>query len=101
MTPVLRLLAAAKPVRGTIFDPFRWSHDRRLDRELLSWFLSVLAQARRDYDAKDHAVWMQALGAPMDIRGYGPVRDQAATEVRGRVSDLMQSLRPKPEHRAT
>ncbi|MFC4667301.1 indolepyruvate ferredoxin oxidoreductase family protein [Seohaeicola nanhaiensis] len=85
MTPVLRRMAGMKRLRGTILDPFRFSADRKLDRNLLVWFIDLLAKLPLDDRAAD------VLAAPMDIRGYGPVREKAAEEVQARVAALMRA----------
>lgn len=72
-------LARMKGLRGTWLDPFRFSTDRRLDRDLLEWFEHVLTHVERDFDP-DTAP--RLLSAPMEIRGYGPVREEAAARVR-------------------
>ena len=77
--PLFKGLAKARRLRGTWADPFRFSADRKLDRELLVWFERVLAHVERDFDAKTA---LSLLSAPMDIRGYGPVREDAAAKVR-------------------
>ncbi|GHF42816.1 indolepyruvate ferredoxin oxidoreductase family protein [Seohaeicola zhoushanensis] len=87
MTPVLRGLARFKRLRGTAIDPFGYTHDRRLDRELLTWFEALLQQLPLNDQAAE------ILAAPMEIRGYGPVREKAAAEVRARIAQLQSAGR--------
>ncbi|MEX0340626.1 MAG: indolepyruvate ferredoxin oxidoreductase family protein, partial [Arenibacterium sp.] len=89
MTPVLRGLSRMKSLRGSAFDPFRWSHDRKLDHDLLDWYRNLLSQAKERYRADQKDIWSEVLSAPMDIRGYGPVRDKAAAEVKTKVAGLL------------
>ena len=77
--PVLKTLAMLRRVRGTWADPFRFSADRRLDRDLLTWFERVLTHVE---DHHDPETALELLSAPMEIRGYGPVREDAARQVR-------------------
>ena len=92
MGRAMRFLARARGLRGTALDPFRFSADRKLDRELLAWFEAVLDRvAERAETATPEAV-RDILAAPMDIRGYGPVREKAAEEVRARVEALFGGL---------
>ncbi|MBR9653208.1 indolepyruvate ferredoxin oxidoreductase family protein [Thalassovita aquimarina] len=82
MTPVLKTMARMKRLRGTSFDPFGRTRDRKLDRELLAWFEDVLERAPAAYDDETQDRLMQVLAAPMEIRGYGPVRDKVAAEMK-------------------
>lgn len=74
MTPVLRGLAHLRPLRATYFDPFRWSSETRAHHALLAWFETVLntTTAKTDPDRL-----LACVCAPLDLRGYGPVRAAA------------------------
>ncbi|WP_146346553.1 indolepyruvate ferredoxin oxidoreductase family protein [Falsiphaeobacter marinintestinus] len=88
VTPAFRLLVRMKALRGTAFDPFGYSTDRKLDRALLAWFETVLSyvETHRDPDTA-----IDLLAAPMEIRGYGPVRHESAEQVMARVNAAMIS----------
>ena len=91
-------LARARRLRGTALDPFRFQADRRLDRELIDWFGAELeALPSRDIPAEAKA---RVAGAPMDIRGYGAVREEAARRVRDEVARLTDAGTPVPPRRA-
>ena len=87
MTPVLRGLSGMKGLRGTAFDPFGYTADRKLDRALIDWFDGVMAYAAQA-DVPEE-VRRELLAAPQEIRGYGPVREKAAEEVQAKVAGLM------------
>ncbi|WP_121063086.1 indolepyruvate ferredoxin oxidoreductase family protein [Chachezhania antarctica] len=78
LTPVLRGLARLKRVRGTPFDPFGYTADRKLDRTLLDWFERVLIHVESGYSEEEA---MRLLTLPGEIRGYGPVRHAAAEKI--------------------
>ena len=85
MQVLLRGLARARGLRGTILDPFRFGADRRLDRALLSWFEAALDAVERGYSAETAEECRAILTAPQEIRGYGPVREAAAERIRAQV----------------
>ncbi|MAA98773.1 MAG: pyruvate ferredoxin oxidoreductase [Stappia sp.] len=91
MTPALKVLARLKGLRGTPFDPFARTADRKLDRELLAWFEALLERLARDHDRLGPARTEEILTLVMEIRGYGPVREEAAEKVRGRVHALLDA----------
>ncbi len=81
MRPALAVLARLRRLRGTKADPFSYSADRKLDKQLLNWFEGVLEHVEQTFDTDDAARAMSLLEAPMEIRGYGPVRHEAAEKV--------------------
>lgn len=85
MTSALGVLAKMKGLRGTPFDPFGRSADRKLDRELVVWFVDVLDKVSKSYSPENFDKSLEILSASMQIRGYGPVREQAAEETRNLV----------------
>ena len=76
------LLAAMKPLRGTWADPFSYGADRKLEVGLIDWYEAVMAEA----PALPHDEALAVLSAPMEIRGYGPVKEAAAEKVQAEVA---------------
>ncbi|WP_299783673.1 indolepyruvate ferredoxin oxidoreductase family protein [uncultured Roseobacter sp.] len=87
--PVFGVLARLKWLRGSWADPFGFHPDRRLERALIDWFDEILTQIPRLWQAGHHATVRNLVAAPTDIRGYGPVKENAAAEVRTRVAQLL------------
>jgi indolepyruvate ferredoxin oxidoreductase len=89
LLPVLGLLAKARRLRGTWLDPFRYGEDKALDRQLLAEYeadLDLIA-GRGTIEAKRQlAAW------PEEVRGFGPVRRQAATQVTARRETARRAL---------
>ena len=83
MRRAFRVLARLKRLRGTALDPFAYSADRALDRDLLGWYETVLSHVERSFDPANPQAALDLLKAPMEIRGYGPVRHAAAGKVMG------------------
>ncbi|WP_109468559.1 indolepyruvate ferredoxin oxidoreductase family protein [Albibacillus kandeliae] len=88
MTPVLGAMTRFKGLRGTAFDPFGYTVDRKLDRDLIDWYLQALDKLEGGYEALSDEQRMLLATAPQEIRGYGPVRETAAEEVRKRVATI-------------
>ena len=89
MRHLFPLLARAKWLRKTAFDPFALQHERRIERGLVDWYLGLMAQ----YDpAADPAAWREILGAAAEIRGFGPVKMAAIETVRETVETRLSAL---------
>ena len=80
--PVFRVLSRLKGLRGTPFDVFGYTAERRMERQLISEFEAMLSDALPGLTSESHAELLARVGAYLDIRGYGPVKDLAVQEMR-------------------
>ena len=71
---VFKGLGWLKPLRGTVFDPFGATAERRQERALISWFEGVLELAGANATPDSAEDWIQILKAAQGIRGFGPVK---------------------------
>jgi indolepyruvate ferredoxin oxidoreductase len=91
-----RVLARLKFLRGTAFDLFGYTAERRAERELIGWYEGVV-ETLLSWLGKADIVALAAIAAqPMEIRGYGPVKDKAVVEVKAEVADRLAALQ-KPD----
>jgi indolepyruvate ferredoxin oxidoreductase len=82
LRPALSILAKAKGLRGSALNPFGYHEEARLHRDLLTWYENALHKIATSYSAQSHEDCAEVLSAPIEIRGYGPVRLDAAKTVR-------------------
>jgi indolepyruvate ferredoxin oxidoreductase len=87
------MLARLKFLRGTPFDVFGYARERRIERSLVGWYQALIGELCTDLDAADLGVLTEIAQLPMEIRGYGPVKDQAVTVVGERLAGLIAQLR--------
>jgi len=90
--PAFRILARFKGLRGTAFDLFGRTAERKMERALIIEFEQTLEQllAMLNKDNIDEATAI--VSRYLDIRGYGPVKEQAAEEVRADIKSRMAAL---------
>jgi indolepyruvate ferredoxin oxidoreductase len=85
-------LARLKWLRGTPFDPFGYTAERKAERRMIREYerdmAEVLADPGRHLDA---AVALAEL--PLSIRGFGPVKEAAARKAAERREDLLAEFR--------
>jgi len=84
--PVLRLLARMRRLRGTRLDLFGMTAERRMERQLILEFEATVDSVLETLDADNMQQGADILGLYMDIRGYGPVKEEAAREVREKIA---------------
>ena len=89
ITPLLRLLAKMRRLRGSVLDPFRFSAERRLAQTLLAHFeadFETIA-AQLTPANMDTAVALAQLSST--IKGFGPVKAAAAEAALSRRQELL------------
>ncbi|HSW14490.1 MAG TPA: indolepyruvate ferredoxin oxidoreductase family protein [Solimonas sp.] len=90
------LLAKLKPLRGTLFDPFGYSAERRAERRLVEeYFTTIDAQtAVLSAATLPNAIALAAL--PDQIRGFGPVKMEAIARADQRRAELLAAPAKAP-----
>lgn len=86
--PLFRLLAAARGIRNTAIDPFRWTIERRTDRTLLAEFEADMDTRLATLGPADVDALIERVEATGLIRGYGHVRAASIATYRAALSDL-------------
>lgn len=77
MLPLLRLLARLKRLRGTIFDPFGLTGERRMERALIRDYEALVEAVLSELSAANHRAAVDLLGLADQVRGFGPVKQSA------------------------
>jgi indolepyruvate ferredoxin oxidoreductase len=100
MMPVFKLLAKLKGLRGTPFDIFGYSADRRLERDLIAGYEKDVATVLGLLSPANIDVAIELLSLPDRIRGYGPVKEKAVQDAKVRYAQLAADLvNPPPAPR--
>ncbi len=68
------VLQRFKYLRGTIFDPFGYSAERRLERQDIDDYLSIIDQLKAGLSRENYDIARQLCQSPEQLRGYGPVK---------------------------
>jgi indolepyruvate ferredoxin oxidoreductase len=88
----LRLLARMKRIRGTVLDPFGHTAERRMERELIAWYEGIVERCMQRLSPAATREICRVLSMPMQIRGYGPVKEEAAQRVRAEIERAIAAL---------
>ncbi|MBT8137184.1 MAG: indolepyruvate ferredoxin oxidoreductase family protein [Gammaproteobacteria bacterium] len=82
LTPLLGMLARMKGLRGTPLDLFGYTAERRLERALIVEFEQLVERLLAGLTTEKLAAAAAIAAMPMEIRGFGPVKIDAAKKVR-------------------
>ncbi|WP_114391365.1 indolepyruvate ferredoxin oxidoreductase family protein [Notoacmeibacter marinus] len=90
--PVFGQLAKMKGLRGTRWDPFGYSDERRMERELIADYRDLLDRLI-DGLTRDNLTDAARIAAlVMEIRGFGPVKEEAVAKVRPQIAAELEVL---------
>lgn len=89
MLPAFRLLAKMKPLRGTPFDPFGYTGERKTERALIGEYRQTILRLLPELRA-DNAERAAAIAAlPEEIRGFGHVKARNLQKARQKQAQLL------------
>jgi indolepyruvate ferredoxin oxidoreductase len=90
--PLLHLLARGKSLRGTNFDPFGWTEERRLERQLIVDYRALITSLLKTLDAHRLPQAVEIAALAEKIRGFGHVKMQAIKRYQADLESALQRL---------
>jgi indolepyruvate ferredoxin oxidoreductase len=85
----MRLLAALRGLRGTAFDPFGHTAERRTERALIDEYESLVEELLSGLTADRMTLAEEVASVPGKIRGFGHVKARSVEVARERWAGLM------------
>ncbi|MEO8925195.1 MAG: DUF6537 domain-containing protein, partial [Caldimonas sp.] len=96
MLPAFRVLARFKGLRGTPFDPFGRTEERRTERALVAEYRESMEEVLRTLGPANLALAVEIARVPEMIRGYGHVKARHLDAARPKWDALMADWRAGP-----
>jgi indolepyruvate ferredoxin oxidoreductase len=93
MLPVFRLLARFKGLRGTPFDPFGRSLERRSERKLIADYEATLNEVLAKLAPENHHLAVGLAVIPEKIRGFGHVKQRHLATAKADEAALLEQFR--------
>ena len=91
--PLFKLLARARGLRNTAFDPFRFAEERKLEQRLILQYEADMGEVLASLDANNHEAGLALARLPQEIRGFGPVKEANAAKAAKRREELLTAFR--------
>ncbi len=101
LLPMLKLLVHGKALRGTPFDPFGRTEERRLERRLIEEYEARVAELLAGLSLEKVPVAVAIANVPASIRGYGHVKLASLAIARAREKELLNRFDPERYPRPT
>ena len=98
MLPVFRVLAKGKRFRGTAWDIFGKTDERKVERQMIIDYEQLLDEIAKHLSPATHDVAVELAALPEKIRGFGHIKLANYAATRARESELRKQLSsPSPE----
>ncbi|HEX6705136.1 MAG TPA: indolepyruvate ferredoxin oxidoreductase family protein [Albitalea sp.] len=93
MLKAFGVLARLKGLRGTAFDPFGRTEERKVERALIGEYRQCIEELLRGLNASNLALAVEIARIPEEIRGYGHVKERHLAAARPKWQALMGQWR--------
>ena len=94
--PLFRLLAKLKVLRGTAFDPFGYSAERKTERALVRDYEAMLEEILAKLTPENHHIAVGLAAIPEKIRGFGHVKMRHLKAAKADEAALLDQFRARP-----
>ena len=98
--PAFGLLAKLKGLRGTAFDVFGYTEERRTERALIGEYRAAIEELLAGLTADKLPLAVEIARLPEEIRGYGHVKERHLKAARAKWAELMARWRAPAVARA-
>jgi indolepyruvate ferredoxin oxidoreductase len=100
MGGVFKVLAALKGLRGTAFDLFGYTEERKTERALIREYEETVERLLAELSPQNHALAIQIASLPEEIRGYGHIKLKSAVAARKKQAELLAALGNRKKEKA-
>jgi indolepyruvate ferredoxin oxidoreductase len=90
------ILARLKGLRGTAFDIFGRTEERRMERALIGEYEQTVDALLQGLTRDNHALAVEIASLPESIRGYGHIKAKSAEAARAKRDELLARYRAAP-----
>jgi indolepyruvate ferredoxin oxidoreductase len=95
MLRVFQLLARLRRLRGTRFDIFGRSDERRTERRLIDEYEAVIDEIVRHLTPINHATAVELARVPLEIRGFGHIKEANLARAKAKEARLIAGFRAR------
>ena len=89
---VFRILAAARGLRGTVFDVFGFTQERRDERAAIAAYSEQMRTVLRDLQPQKSVYVLELARLPQNVRGFGHVKERNLQAVLERKAELLSRI---------
>jgi indolepyruvate ferredoxin oxidoreductase len=94
--PLFKTLKQLRGLRGTAFDPFGYTAERRMERALIGEYEKTIEQLLGRLSAQNHALAVQIASLPEEMRGFGHIKKRNVEAARNKGEELLARFGAAP-----
>ncbi|MSO69163.1 MAG: indolepyruvate ferredoxin oxidoreductase family protein [Alphaproteobacteria bacterium] len=95
-----QVMARLKGLRGTPFDVFGYTAERRMERRLIGEYEKIVARLLASLEPDKHALAVEIATLPLEMRGFGHIKEANVARAQGEEARLI-ALYERPIVRAS
>ena len=95
MWSAFKLLARLKGLRGSAFDIFGYTEERKMERALIQEYREMIDALVAGLSAENHAVAVELANLPEQVRGFGHVKEKNVATFRTEKKRLLAAVAAK------
>jgi len=88
-----KLLSRMRFLRGSVFDVFGYTEERRIERALVKQYQDSISEVMATFAPGTHSLALEIARIPEKIKGYGHVKERHLKAAREQWDGLMQAWR--------
>jgi indolepyruvate ferredoxin oxidoreductase len=100
MLTAFRILAKLRGLRGTAFDIFGHTAERRAERQLIAEYEGLLDEIGAALTPQNYSLAVELAGLPLEVRGFGHVKEANLQRAKAKEMDLLARFHGAPSPRA-
>jgi len=90
--PLFSMLARLKGLRGTRVDPFGWTAERRMERQLVTDYIALIERMLSSLAGHNYDTAVAIASLPEEVSGFGPVKEAKVAAARAKETELLASF---------
>jgi indolepyruvate ferredoxin oxidoreductase len=94
--PLFGILSRLKGLRGTAFDIFGRTEERRMERALIPEYEATVETLLQGLTRDNHALAVEIASLPEAVRGYGHIKAKSVAAARAKREELLARYRAAP-----
>ena len=92
IVPMFKMMAKMKGLRGTAFDIFGYTPERKMERGLIVKYETTVEGLIKNLNHDNHALAVEIASLPEKIRGYGYIKEESAEKVHTELKGLLEKF---------
>ena len=91
--PLFRVLAKMKGLRGTRFDLFGRTEERRHERQMIADYEAMMEEVAAKLDSANYMTALELAKIPEQVRGYGHIKERNIAQAKRKEAELLNAFR--------